>query len=769
MRYVSRENVQIPELLTSAPVESLRSELVRYTSNQDALSRQQRAPIDQSVFEDSGILDGLFVLFQRRCGYCEKRLDHYSRPPLEHHRPLGLAQGKDGRTDQSHYTWLAYDWDNMIAACEDCRKRKQNNFFVEGNRGPLNVSITELRLVEKTLLLDPCFDDPAKHLNFGSNGAVQPLSPKGQETISLLSLNRRDLIDARRRALNETLDRLADTSQGLFAVPTGLPDGKASFILPEGDYPGATALALLQAASEQGRSFDTLSQMLEELGSTDPQSRSQFFGSLLGGLAAEASMVEESFSLPPSRRLPGLAEMPAAKAAITTVSIRNFKGLKAIDFHLPETVPSMEAVPCMILLGENATGKSSVLEAITLALLGTAETEALDRLIPEEDVNPGGLIHRPDLVHWDEVAHEPVDVSVGFFGGQSIATLTGQGSSASFDGTEGPSKIVLAYGPRRYFSSKKTRRFRAPAYRARSLFDPMATIANPSDWLLTCADAQFEPAVRALREILMLEANDYFAREDGHIVIESSGGRTRLEEMSIGYKSIIAMATDIIRELLRFYDNLEYASATVLIDEIETHLHPRWKMRIMSCLRQAFPQVQFIVTTHDPLCLRGMHDGEVFVLCRPDGDQQIEKLENLPAIKGMRAEQLLTSEFFGLGSTDPETDAKLAIYHDLASRQDNLDDRESRELTRLKGDLEQNMVVGDTPFEQALVDILRKAEVETRTEPSKTALPRRASILTNALQRLTSDFASPSFVTRTETDASPTGLSNNDGTAEALE
>ncbi|AGS25642.1 AAA family ATPase [Rhizobium etli] len=767
MRYVSREKVLIPKVLTSPKVNDLRAQLARYASSQDGLSRQQRAPIDHSVFEDSDILGGLFDLFERRCGYCEQRLDHYNRPPLEHHRPLGVAQDKDGRTDQYHYSWLAYEWDNMIAACEDCRKRKQNNFFVEGTRCELNAPIAELRSTESALFLDPCFDDPAEHLRFGSDGTVQPLSPKGRETISLLSLNRRDLVDARYRALNDAVGRLAEAPQGLFASPTDLLKSKASFVLAETEHPGATALALIEAASEQGRSFDDLGQMLEELGRMDLKSRRRFVEALLMGPAAEASVVEESFSLPPSRRLPGLAEMPAAKAAITTVSVRNFKGLQSIDFRLPDTVPSVDAVPCMILLGENATGKSSVLEAIALALLGTVETKALGRLIPDEDVNPGALIHRPDLVHWDKVAHEPLDVKVGFFGGQAIATLTAGGSSATFYGTEGPSKIVLAYGPRRYFSNKKTRRFRAPAYRVRSLFDAMATIANPSDWLLTCDEAEFEPAVRALREILMLEANDYFAREDGHIVIESSGGRTRLEEMSVGYKSVIAMATDIIRELLRFYDNLEYASATVLIDEIETHLHPRWKMRIMSCLRRAFPRVQFIVTTHDPLCLRGMHDGEVFVLHRPAGDRRIEKLENLPAIKGMRAEQLLTSEFFGLGSTDPETDAKLALYHELNSRRDNLDDREAQELKRLKGDLDRNLVVGDTPIEQALVDVLRQAELETRTEPSKTALPKRASILSNALQRLTNGFVSPTSLTSAEARSTNDMQGNNDGTAEA--
>ncbi len=65
------------------------------------------------------------------------------------------------------------------------------------------------------------------------------------------------------------------------------------------------------------------------------------------------------------------------------------------------------------------------------------------------------------------------------------------------------------------------------------------------------------------------QTEDYFEREDGHVVVETVAGRTRLEDLSVGYKSVIAMASDIMQELMVHYDNLEYASATVLIDEIE--------------------------------------------------------------------------------------------------------------------------------------------------------------------------------------------------------
>ena len=301
-----------------------------------------------------------------------------------------------------------------------------------------------------------------------------------------------------------------------------------------------------------------------------------------------------------------------------------------------------------------------------------------------------------------------------------------------FSGVENCSKVVLGYGPRRFFTNRKMRRFRAPAYRVRSLFDPLDMIANPIHWLSELEDEHFYAAARALREILMLANEDDFDRDDdkntrGQIFIRQNGQRTALKDLSVGYKSIIAMACDVIRELLYHFDNVEFAHAIIFIDEIETHLHPRWKMQIMQLLRKAFPKVQFIVTTHDPLCLRGMYDGEVFVLQRGGADAQVKKLSELPSIRGMRAEQILTSEFFGLGSTDPETDAQLARYNMLAARNEQLNENENKEMEQLRDELEDNMVIGSTLAEQAYAEVL-KEQTKEQVQPSRIKSPRRKDL-----------------------------------------
>jgi predicted ATP-binding protein involved in virulence len=162
------------------------------------------------------------------------------------------------------------------------------------------------------------------------------------------------------------------------------------------------------------------------------------------------------------------------------------------------------------------------------------------------------------------------------------------------------------------------------------------------------------------------------------------------------------MVADMCRSLLDHWSNLESAKGVVLIDEIETHLHPRWKMKVMSSLRTAFPNVQFVATTHDPLCVRGLDDGEVIVLTRDD-DGGVRLLEDLPDVSGMRAEQILTSDYFGLSSTaDPEV--HLAIAR-LAQR---VESNASAEIGEEANALVSKLTVGNTAAAQIINEALLK-------------------------------------------------------------
>ena len=751
MRFVNRSaSMRPPSALLSPEIAENRAAIAAYMDAANSLIAQQRSPFDRSLLERGGLPDDLAELFDQCCAYCETPLSPQHRAHVHLHRPSGFAAAENGQTDMLSYVWLALEWGNMLPVCENCQSAKENLFPVAARRAPTGTPIDKINDAEQALFLDPCHDAPSDHLAFRADGWAEARSECGAATIRGLNLNRPALIDARQRANLALGQALLGAHLPPTLIETLSPAPKCGLLFPPaGDdlagHSGAATLALLDWAATQNIEAPTADRLIDYLWSLSPPARQDWCSAFINATQGEVMPLSRPTSLAPqtSEKRPSraltLAQLPLATAPITHVTIRNFKALRDISFTLPAAV-SADHVPCMLILGENATGKSSVLEALTLALLGSEEAAALDEMLDDDDIRPSEMLHRPDPDHWDVTSGEPLEISVAYHGYESLTRLNGGISDQRFQGDQGSAKIMLAYGPRRYFTKKPSRRFRAPAYRARSLFDPMATIPNPAQWLLSVDQATFDAAARALREVLMLGRSAAFLREydegtsgKGRVIIETDGGRTPLSEMSVGYKSVVAMATDIIREMSYYYDNLEYAAAVVLIDEIETHLHPRWKMQIITLLRRAFPRIQFIVTTHDPLCLKGMFDGEVFVLQRSATDQRVEQLRDLPNPQGMRAEQILTSEFFGLGSTDPHTDAKLLRYQTLAARA-GLSAAEQNERDALQQELEGTMAIGDTMQSQIVTKAMQSAGIDTVVPLAKAPDARRKQMIADLVR-----------------------------------
>lgn len=760
MRFIDRSAVSAPKLLQSDEAERLRAEMRAYMESAEGSKAQLRAPFDPFFAAQPAVENALRELFQGRCAYCESDVPTRKTISVHLHRPPGFAADADGQTDMLHYVWLAYEWENMLLVCETCASMKSNFFPVKGPRANINTPIN-LIAKESALLIDPCDREnislPGEHFSFKPNGLVEGKSAQGAETIRIIGLNRETLINVRREAVRTYVDYIESKAFSTVREERPVAIREAVMLLDLGKHgnmhPEATKAAVLEFSTERDLSVWDLHSFADALINMDDQELSTFLTEITAATLEtpilesnkpfEAAFLPGSSDISPPRsasskkpsRNVKLDNLPFATAPIKHVQIKNFKALKSITFDLPEAVEDPNLAPCMLILGENATGKSSVLEALALALLGTDEIKELDALLEDEDISPDDMLHRPDPEKWETVSNTPLSVLISYAGMTNTTLLHGEAGTPEFFGDPNSAKVVLAYGPRRYFTKRTKRRFRAPAYRIRSLFDPMDTIANPIAWLNQVDQATFDIAARALREVLMLDRSAYFARENGRIIIKTNGGNTPLSQMSVGYKSVVAMACDIIREMMYHYDNIEYASAVVLIDEIETHLHPRWKMRIMSLLRRAFPRIQFIVTTHDPLCLKGMYDGEVFVLQRAEDDARVQTLKDLPDPRGMRAEQILTSEFFGLGSTDPETDAKLIRYQTLMQKPE-LDEALAREAAYLRVDIEENMAVGDTLQTQVVAEALKKATIDPVAPLTKLKNPGRKDMIRDLLAAL---------------------------------
>lgn len=106
-------------------------------------------------------------------------------------------------------------------------------------------------------------------------------------------------------------------------------------------------------------------------------------------------------------------------------------------------------------------------------------------------------------------------------------------------------------------------------------------------------------------------------------IFSLNGKECYLEELSSGYKSILSIVFLIVDWIEGVNEGnaslIESAEGTVLIDEVEAHLHPSWQATILDSLRKLFPNLQFIVTTHSPNVIMSARDNEVIIFNNENG------------------------------------------------------------------------------------------------------------------------------------------------------
>jgi len=716
-----------PEIETDPYVINSKQRLINYLRRSKEEREQRRASIDEEFYFWEPMRQAVEKRCLRKCVFCE-RLATKVDTLIETFRPLRNAKDKGNYSTQNHYIWLAYEFENLVQVCIECSRRKHNAFPVVGQRAPYLTPMSEIDHYETRLIVNPYLDNPQQHLVFFADGRCEGSTPRGQSTIELFQLNDRRLLAERANEMDKFLFQLKDSIQA---------GGHGASLLLESDFHYAGARIGLAR-----RLFDALGLG----GGIRMQGASTAFAHRFQRALTDLEVVQEDRIL---RRLDEFVQDDKARRVVDTdklwssepvlsaplfsdsnhvetsqagglrrIHIRNFKGIHDLDIVLHHSRKKSKTVPCLMLLGENSVGKTSILQAIALALGGARNARKLVR-------EHSAFFRAEHKDRWDQLTpHDAIVEAELRFGGEASFHLSA--TEKLINGQSSPASLVLGYGPRRYFDPRNSKRLHSDHARLRTLFDPTAALPYAGEWLDRIGGHQFNEVAKMMRVVLSLSDEDELVKDiDGRICVSLGGDRIPLDRLSEGYRSVFALVADIARELLRVFRSLEDAEAIVLIDEIDTHLHPRWKMRVMSSLRRALPGVQFIVTTHDPLCLRGMDDGEVVVLQRNENGQ-IVQLEDLPSIKGMRADQLLTSDYFGLSSTvDPDTELGVARY---AAEVAEIPPAMVKEADRLV----QQLALGDNVLEQIVQSALLSF-LEQRQRPRGQL---RSNVRTEAVQTI---------------------------------
>ena len=104
-------------------------------------------------------------------------------------------------------------------------------------------------------------------------------------------------------------------------------------------------------------------------------------------------------------------------------------------------------------------------------------------------------------------------------------------------------------------------------------------------------------------------------------------GQLAVGQLSDGIRNSIAMVADMAYRAVQLNPHLgaqavKEARGVVLIDEVDMHLHPSWQQVVLVSLREAFPGIQFIVTTHSPQVLSTVKRENIRVIA-PDANGRL--------------------------------------------------------------------------------------------------------------------------------------------------
>ncbi len=381
---------------------------------------------------------------------------------------------------------------------------------------------------------------------------------------------------------------------------------------------------------------------------------------------------------------------------IQRVYLKNLKGFRELDFKFRR--PDGSHAGWTVLTGDNGSGKTALLKAIALALVGPDVARALQPNLndwiregsEEAEIAVQLVVHemdrfvtggrRPERAVWSEL-----DLQLN--GGPEVSLKPADRRRGAKKGPlNGPwaenaaGWFAVGYGPfrRLYGASPEAQRLMSGPSRVSrfaTMFKEDATLLECELWL---KDLNYRKLEARRREARVLEQtvsllNDDFLRNgirveridsDGLWLRDAGDTTLPLSEMSEGYRAALALMIDIMRHVVKMYPEADLAASqnghltvphegVVLIDEIDAHLHPEWQRKIGYWLKTRFPNMQFIVSSHSALVCQAADPGGIFHLPAPGSDQKPFKLsdEDFQKIKRSKADEVLLSPAFEMTHT----------------------------------------------------------------------------------------------------------------------
>ncbi len=262
-----------------------------------------------------------------------------------------------------------------------------------------------------------------------------------------------------------------------------------------------------------------------------------------------------------------------------------------------------------------------------------------------------------------------------------------------------------------------------------SLFDDGAPLINVEEFFM---QADYEAKTSRSRSALLQrqkvkdllidilpDVRDLRIRKAGRagrqVEVNTPFGWVRLSELSLGYKSLIAWVVDFASRMYHYHRahaNPFHAPAVVLVDEIDLHMHPKWQRKILSYLSKRFPNTQFIATAHSPLIVQAAANANLVLLKRRGAQVLIETAPD--QVKSWRIDQILTSDLFGLSSARGVDTEKLLVQRRKLLMKPKVTNSTQKKIETLEAKLGSIPVAETKEYIEAMQIIEKAAQVRSK-------------------------------------------------------
>ena len=380
---------------------------------------------------------------------------------------------------------------------------------------------------------------------------------------------------------------------------------------------------------------------------------------------------------------------------VRSVSMENFRHFRKAEVGF--VYPGMEPKPgkdvlsnVTLLVGVNGSGKTSVLRAVGLAILSPVIGSSGFR--PDYLVRRGAakvkeasakaifLMHQQDqgwVPFRDEIGEMDCRITVRRRSDYEVLLhpewwfSSGRSELRPYDQDgifedRSPSYFLLGYGATRRTESDPRNVQKAPKQRGlryqriAGLFEDQLALMPLFAWVpeLERGSPRFKEVVGLLNATLPEGTRFRGDVERDDAVFEHDGINLPFAALSDGYRTHIGLVADMLYHLHTCCPKkakLADMTGTVMVDDIDLHLHPEWQRVVVPELARAFPRLQFILTSHSPLVAGTLHADNVRIIEDGKVRQSEERLH------GLSADQILVSPYFGLSSPrSPDAEQKLA-------------------------------------------------------------------------------------------------------------